>query len=122
MDTPRLPDPSLLMQVAGAYRSSAALFAAAELDIFGALADGPKTSAEVARARECHEPSMRLLLEPCAMAGLLVMSDGRYSNTPVVKAFLVPGGPAYTPHILKYPHNHYPPSALPPHPLRPTPP
>lgn len=108
MDNPRLPDPSLLMQLALAYRSSAALFAASELDIFGALADGPKTSAEVARARECHEPSMRLLLETCAMAGLLVMSDGRYGNTPVVEAFLVPGGPAYTPNSLKYAENLYP--------------
>ena len=108
MDTPRLPDPSLLMQVALAYRSSAALFAASELDVFGALAEGPKSSVEVARARQCHEPSMRLLLETCAMSGLLTVKDGRYSNTPVVEAFLVPGGPAYTPNSLKYAENLYP--------------
>jgi hypothetical protein len=108
MDTPRLPDPSLLMQVALAYRSSAALFAASELDVFGALADGPRSSVEVARARHCHEPSMRLLLETCAMSGLLTVKDGRYSNTPVVEAFLVPGGPAYTPNSLKYAENLYP--------------
>ena len=74
MDTPRLPDPSLIMQLALAYRSSAALFAAAELDVFGALADGPRTSEEVARVRQCAEPPMRLLLETCVMAGLLVIS------------------------------------------------
>ena len=40
MENPRLPDPSLIMQLVLAYRSSAALFAAAELDVFGVLAEG----------------------------------------------------------------------------------
>jgi hypothetical protein len=108
MDTPRLPDPSLIMQLALAYRSSAALFAAAELDLFGALADGPQTSEEVARARQCAEPPMRLLLETCATVGLLTAAGGRYSNTPVVDAFLVRGRPAYSANGLKYAEDLYP--------------
>jgi hypothetical protein len=108
MENPRLPDPSLIMQLALAYRSSAALFAAAELDVFGALAGGALTSREVADVRQCAEAPMRLLLETCAISGLLTMRDGRYSNTPVVEAFLVPGGPAYTPNSLEYAKNLYP--------------
>src|SRR6185436_8821766 len=81
MENPSLPDPSLIMQLALAYRSSAALFAAAELDVFGVLAEGPKTAEEVARARQCAEAPMRLLLETCAMVGLLTAANGRYSNS-----------------------------------------
>ena len=108
MDNPRLPDPSLVMQLALAYRSSAALFAAAELNVFGALADGPKTAEEVARSLQCAEPAMRLLLETCATVGLLNGVDGRYSNTPVVDAFLVRGRPAYSANGLKYAEDLYP--------------
>ena len=108
MENPRLPDPSLIMQLALAYRSSAALFAAAELDVFGALADGPRTSEEVARERQCDEPAMRLLLETCATIGLLNRADGRYGNTPVVDAFLVRGRPAYSANGLKYAEDLYP--------------
>ena len=101
-------DPSLIMQLALAYRASAVLFAAAELDVFGALADGPRTSAEVARARECQEAPMRLLLESCAAVGLVTNADGRYSNTPVVDTFLVRGRPAYSANGLKYAEDLYP--------------
>jgi hypothetical protein len=101
-------DPSLIMQLALAYRASAALFAASELDVFGALADGPKTADEVARERQCHEPPMRLLLESCAAAGLLTSNDGSYANTPVADTFLVRGRPAYSANGLKYAEDLYP--------------
>ena len=101
-------DPSLIMQLALAYRASAALFAASELDVFGALADGPKTAEEVASARQCHEAPMRLLLESCAAVGLLTNDGGRYANTPVVDTFLVRGGPAYSANALKYAEDLYP--------------
>ena len=51
---------------------------------------------------------MRLLLETCAMVGLLTAADGRYSNSPVVDAFLVPGRPAYSANGLKYAEDLYP--------------
>src|SRR5258708_30502451 len=108
MENASLPDPSLIMQLALAYRSSAALFAAAELDVFGALANGPRTSAEVARERHCAEPAMRLLLETCATVGLLNRADAHYSNTPLRDAFLVRGRPAYSANGLKYAEDLYP--------------
>src|SRR5437660_361639 len=108
MEKSPLPDPSLIMQLALAYRSSAALFAAAELDVFTALADGPRTLTEIVRDRECAEPAMRLLLETCVTIGLLSRVDGRYSNSPVVDAFLVRGRPAYSANGLKYAEDLYP--------------
>jgi len=101
-------DPSLIMQLALAYRASAALFAASELDVFSALADGPKTADQVARERHCQEPPMRLLLESCAAAGLLTSNGGSYANTPVADTFLVRGRPAYSANGLKYAEDLYP--------------
>src|SRR5260370_11100021 len=107
MDNPPLPDPSLIMQLALAYRSSAALFAAAELDVFGALAGGPRTSEEVAQTRQCDEPAMRLLLATCATVGLITGADGRYSNTPVADAFLARRRPADSANGLQDAHGLY---------------
>jgi hypothetical protein len=101
-------DPSLIMQLALAYRASAALFAASELDVFSTLADGPKTADQVAKERQCHEAPMRLLLESCAATGLLTSNGGSYANTPVADTFLVRGRPAYSANGLKYAEDLYP--------------
>jgi hypothetical protein len=84
------------------------LCAASELDVFSALADGPKTADEVAQARQCHEAPMRLLLESCAATGLLTSNGGSYANTPVADTFLVRGRPAYSANGLKYAEDLYP--------------
>jgi hypothetical protein len=55
-DEARLPGPALLMQLALAYRTSAVLFAALDVDVFSRLAAGPKTAAELAGATGAHEP------------------------------------------------------------------
>ena len=42
------------------------------------------------------------------MLGLLTAANGRYSNTPVVDAFLVKGRPAYSANGIKYAEDLYP--------------
>ena len=108
MDRPPLPNPGLLMQLALAYRSSAVLFAAAELDIFTALGDGPKTAAEVAATCAAKSEPMRLLLDACVADGLLSADDDRYQNTAAVDAYLVRGRPAYIANGLKFAEDLYP--------------
>jgi len=105
-----LPNPSLLMQTGLAYRSSAVLFAALELDVFTPLADGPRTAAEVAAAigGPLQMAPLQMLLDACASQGLLVAEGDRYSNTPVADAFLVKGRPAYSANSFKYVENLYP--------------
>ena len=107
-DAPRLPNPALLMQLALAYRSSAVLFAAADLDVFTAVAGGA-TSAEAvsARCRSQLEPT-RLLLEACVTEGLLASDGATYANTAVTDAFLVRGGLAYSANGFKYAEDLYP--------------
>ena len=104
----RMPDPSLIMQLALAYRASMVLFAASELRVFTALAQQPKTAAEVAQGAGAQHEPVRLLLNGCVDAGLLVRDGEKYSNTPVADAFLVEGRPAYIGHGLKYAEDLYP--------------
>jgi len=102
------PNPSLLMQLALAHRSSCVLFAALNLDLFTILGGGPLSASDVAtRAGSALEPT-RLLLEACASEGLLT-SDGRqFSNSAVADAFLVRGRPAFSASAFKYAEDLYP--------------
>jgi predicted O-methyltransferase YrrM len=104
----RLPNPALLMQLALAHRSSAVLFAAADLDVFTILSSGAKTATEVAAAVGAHDAPMQMLLQACANEGLLTQDGERYANTPLVDAFLVRGRPAFSAHGLKYAEDLYP--------------
>lgn len=107
-ESPRLPNPALLMQLALAYRSSAVLFAAAELDVFTTIAVGGQTAADVARACNAQVEPMRLLLDACTADGILTRENGCYANTPAIDAFLVRGRPAYIANGLKFAEDLYP--------------
>jgi DNA-binding transcriptional ArsR family regulator len=52
------------------------LHAAAELRIADLLADGPRSTAELARAADAHEPSLRRLLLALAGLGIVAQLDG----------------------------------------------
>lgn len=105
---PRLPDPSLIMQLALAYRSSMALFAASELDVFTILSGGPKTADEVAATTGTVAEQMRFLLDACVSINLLSRDGAHYGNSQVADAFLVKGRPAYIGHGMKYAEDLYP--------------
>jgi hypothetical protein len=103
-----LPNPALLMRLALAHRSSMALFAAAELDVFTPLSQGARSAAEVARACGSQPEPTRMLLDACAAEGLLTRSGGLFQNTPIAEAYLVKGRPAYIAHGLKFAEDLYP--------------
>ena len=75
--------------------ASQALFAALDLDVFGRLADGPK-SLPRSRTRPAW-PSHRLiaLLSACVGLGLLGMEGDRYVNAPASASYLVRSAPMY---------------------------
>jgi predicted O-methyltransferase YrrM len=103
-----LPNPSLLMQLALAHRSSAVLFAAVNLDVFSSLAERPLTAEAVAARAKSAPEATRLLLEACASEGLLTREGDTFANTPVVDAFLVRGRPAFSASGFKYAEDLYP--------------
>lgn len=103
-----MPNPALIIDLAVAYRRSMILFAASNLDIFSALADGPVKAADVAaRCRTVLRPTLGLL-NACVAEGLLTRTGDRYANTPEADAFLVRGRPAYIGDGLKYAEDLYP--------------
>ena len=66
------------------YFSSRALYAAAALDVAGALAGGARTIDELARAIGAHAPSLYRVLRVLASSGIFAEGgDGRISNTPL---------------------------------------
>jgi hypothetical protein len=101
------PNPALLMRLALAYRSSMVLFAATELGVFSALANGPLDAANVADACQGQLEPVRMVLGACVAEGLLAVTDGKYANTPLTDAFLVRGRPAYSANGLKYAQDLY---------------
>ena len=68
-------DRTPLDEVALAPITAQVVFAAAELRIADLLADGPRTSAELAAAAGAHEPSLRRLLMALAGLGLVAHGD-----------------------------------------------
>lgn len=66
------------------YFSSRALYAAAVLDVAGALAGGAKNIDDLASATGTHAPSLYRVLRVLASSGIFAeRDDGRISNTPL---------------------------------------
>ena len=106
-----LPNPQRIMQLATGYWDSAALLAANELEIFGALANGARTAAQIANAGNLNLRAAAMLLDACAGLGLLTkQSDGAeptYANTPESGAFLVSGRPGYLGGAIRWGADQY---------------
>ena len=103
------PDPKHIVELSSAYYGSAILFAASDLGVFGALAGGPKTAAQLAGELNLHDRAARILLDGCVTVGLVEKSaEGIYSNPPASAAFLVPGNPGDLSNAIRYNRDVYP--------------
>src|SRR3954452_6947019 len=73
-----------LRRLVNGYQVSQAIHVAATLGIADKLADGPRTSDELAAAVGAHAPSLYRLLRALAAVGVLHEDDGRrFALTPV---------------------------------------
>lgn len=71
-----------LFKMIRGFEVSQALYAAAKLAVFDILADGPKTSSEIASAAGAHEPSLRRLLRFLTAVDILLEDNsGRFAAT-----------------------------------------
>lgn len=84
------------------YRSAKTVFVATRLGIFPALADKALTAAELAGALKCDPRTMAVLMEALLALGLVTREAGRFSNSSVAVAHLLPGAPAYIGNNLKF--------------------
>lgn len=91
-DTPNF---GLLASHSWAYGRTRALQAAVELQLFDALADGPKTAAQVAKASRTKERGVRILFDALVGMELLSKRKDQYSLSPTARVFLLSDSPAY---------------------------
>lgn len=100
---PAGPDPTAIIRLSTAYWDSQTLLTANRIRLFDALADGPRTPAEVAAALQLDARATALMLRACAGLGLLQEADGgRFANTPAAATFLVSRSPAFMGNVLRY--------------------
>ncbi|MGE5775070.1 MAG: methyltransferase, partial [Chloroflexota bacterium] len=85
-DTPPSSNQQTLMQMINGYWNSQMICVAAKLGIADLVADGPKSSAELARTTGTHAPTLYRLLRALASLGVFVEDDqGRFGLTPLAE-------------------------------------
>jgi hypothetical protein len=81
-----------LLELGRSYQAAAVLAAAADLDLFSALAAGPRPAEELAPALDCDVRGLTVLLDALAALGLLEKQGARYELPAGLEAFLCPEG------------------------------
>ncbi|HHH38527.1 MAG TPA: hypothetical protein ENK50_03000 [Sedimenticola sp.] len=104
---PAGPDPTPLMQLSTAYWGAQTLLTANRIGLFECLAQGPKSGPDVAAELGTRPRETELLLKACTALGLLQAVDGKYRNSGLSQAFLVPGSPGYMGNAIRYSDNLY---------------
>jgi hypothetical protein len=94
MGTAAAPNPALVFETLLAHQRSAALRTAIELNVFGAVGDGPADAATLATRCQASVRGIRILCDFLTIAGLLNKQDGVYSHTPTSAVFLDPRSPS----------------------------
>lgn len=89
------PSPEKIMRFVTGGWALSILGAAARHAIFNCLEEGPATVEQVAKKTDISVRGAQALLDGLTGLGLLVLSGGRYQNSPDASAFLVKGRPSY---------------------------
>lgn len=105
MSNPQPLSPGPILSMASAYWRSCALHAGVQLDVFTALAHGPKSPQDLAPELGCDPRALAMLLGALAALGLLVKTGEAFALTEASAAFLVKGSPRYQGHIILH-HSH----------------
>jgi ubiquinone/menaquinone biosynthesis C-methylase UbiE len=87
--------PAAIWQIIHGLSSYWLVAAGVELGLFAALADRPRTVADLASSCLASVPQLAVALDGLAAIGLLSVTDGLYGLGPAAADFLVPGRPAY---------------------------
>lgn len=103
--------PALVFETLNAHQRTAALTAAIELDLFGAIGEGVHDAPSLARRCAASERGIRILCDYLVVIGLLGKAGERYVHTPTSARFLDPRSPtsiASTAKFLGNPALHEP--------------
>lgn len=94
--------PRLFFDTINAYQHTAAITAAAELDVFSAIGEGGATAADVAKHSRASERGVRILCDYLTLLGFLTKNGNRYSLTPDSAMFLSRKSPAYAGGVVRF--------------------
>ena len=87
--------PQQITDLLWSARSALALVSAIDLEVFTHIANGKRTSSQIAQAASADERGMRYLLDAMAGLGYLNKSGDQFGLEPVSAAFLVKGKETY---------------------------
>lgn len=82
------PDPSVVLDLLTAFRRSKTMFTAVSLGVFDALADAPRSLADLAAVTKARPDSLERLLDACVGLQLLRREHDHYANTPEAATYL----------------------------------
>ncbi len=102
MNQERQPSPELFLKAVMAYRDSAAIKGAVELDVFSALAQGVDTAAGLAEHCQADARGMRILCDYLCVLGLLEKAGSAYALTGDAALFLDRNSPAYMGDVVNF--------------------
>lgn len=100
------PNPTTIFETLGAFRQTALLKSAIELDVFTLIADGATTASAIASACSASERGIRILCDNLVVSGFLSKSDGSYNNTLNASVFLSRHSPAYMGGVTEFLCDH----------------
>lgn len=86
--TQTLASPEPILAAATGFMAAKQLFAANEIGLFPALADGPLAADDIARRLDVPARSVRIVADAMVALGLLDHADGAYANAPAAAAYL----------------------------------
>lgn len=98
----RGPSPALIFETLHAYRRTAAVDAAIELNLFTAVGEGKATVPELAARIQASEKGTRVLCDFLTVIGFLNKAGEEYRLTPESAAFLDRHSPAYVGTISRF--------------------
>jgi SAM-dependent methyltransferase len=82
------PSPAAIVGAAIGFMAAKQLFAASEIGLFEALASGPLTATELAKALNLPERSCRIVADAMTALGLLTIHNDKYRNDEAAAAYL----------------------------------
>jgi SAM-dependent methyltransferase len=95
-------DPAPLLEVASGFMAAKHLFAAAELQLFAALGQGPASIEEIAARIGIPARTARVAADAMVALGFVERDGGYYGNGDVADAFLSGRGPADLRPLLRF--------------------
>jgi acetylserotonin N-methyltransferase len=101
------PDPSVILDLLQAFRWSKTMFAAVDLGVFDALAEGPLSGEALAKRLKANPDALTRLLDGCVGLQLLDRDDRGYRNTPAASAYLCRNTPQSVTGYVNYSNTFY---------------